>query len=327
MNVAISDLFRVLLPRNHPDGRLAMLAAYFDDSGTHTGGKWGPSKVVVVAGIFGTEWQLDSLDRAWRRHLDRPLCGRKERLSRFHMVDCQASQGEFTGWTRTETDYFCHQLATAIIESHIGGYGIAIARKDWDSLIKGDLRRVMGDAEGYAISQCFVRGLRWARDETFDPQMTFVFDKRIPEIERRGRTVGDAFQKQSKNPAIVGTAFLSSQAITPLQAADMIAWEVYHHALDILKDGVLKPPRRAAFQRLGKEMRLLTQIAQRRSIAMIANFIRSRDPRILKVAGDYFTNFDPDDPDYSFLSGKPPSETPDQPTPRIGRPGRRGRHQ
>jgi hypothetical protein len=92
-----------------------MLSAYFDDTGTHQGGKWGPSKIVAVAGIYGTESEMLSLEGMWREHLDAPLCGRKPPLKRFHMYDCQKSLNEFSGWTRTETDYFCHQLATVVI--------------------------------------------------------------------------------------------------------------------------------------------------------------------------------------------------------------------
>jgi len=59
------------------------------------------------------------------------------------MVDCQRSQGEFAGWTRTETDYFCHQLGAVIIDSGVAGYGFASSRKDWDDLIVGDARAVL----------------------------------------------------------------------------------------------------------------------------------------------------------------------------------------
>ena len=104
------------------------------------------------------------------------------------MVDCHDSQGEFTGWSRTETDYFCQQLQDEIINSGVGVYGIACSRADWDDIVTGELRDVLGDAEGYCISQCYVRALAWANATTFDPQITFVFDNRTPEIERRGKS-------------------------------------------------------------------------------------------------------------------------------------------
>jgi hypothetical protein len=284
-----------------------MLSAYFDDSGTHTGGKWGPSRIVLVAGIVGTEASLRSLEHNWQKHLDHPLCGRKDRLGRFHMVDCQNSRNEFAGWNRTETDYFCHQLQTAIIESGVAAYGMACSRQDWDDLVSGDVRAFLGDAESYCISQCFVRALRWAKANTFDPQITFIFDSRTPEIERRGKTIGHAFQQHEKNPAVVRTAFLSSQLVRPLQAADMFAWELYQHAREILSDGKIKPPSRPALKRFAVEkMSITTQIAQRPSIEKIAEFVRSSDPEFVRAAGDHFTNFDPENPDYSYLYGRKP---------------------
>ncbi len=145
-HVSMRELFRALLPRDCPDGWLGMITAYFDDSGTHTGGKHGPSKIVLVAGLFGTEGRMDGLDRMWKKHLAAPICGRKDRINRFHASDCYQSLGEFKGWTRTETDYFRQQLRTAIINSDVSAYGIACARKDWDELITGDLRSILGNS-------------------------------------------------------------------------------------------------------------------------------------------------------------------------------------
>src|SRR4029077_3372357 len=104
-----------------------------------------------------------------------PFCGMKDRIDRFHATDCYQSLGEFTGWTRTETDYFTYQLRTVIIESGVAAYGIACARKDYDELITGDIRKILGDPEGLCINQCFVRCLGWLQANTFDPKMTFVF--------------------------------------------------------------------------------------------------------------------------------------------------------
>ena len=165
------DLFGLLLPLDCSDGRLVMSRAYFDDSGTHKG-----SKAVVVAGIMGTESELASLDAMWKEQLDSPLCGLKPPIKEFHAYDCDQSVGEFLGWKRTETDYFRRQLREVIIRSHVGAYGIAYSRSDWDEIIVGDIRAIFGDAEGNAVRNCFVRSLQWAHSNTFDPDLSFVFD-------------------------------------------------------------------------------------------------------------------------------------------------------
>jgi hypothetical protein len=276
-----------------------MLTAYFDDSGTHAG-----SNIVLVAGILGTEWQLRSLERLWRKHIDKPLDGAKPRLRRYHATDCFNSTNEFSGWSRTETDYFSHELQTAIIESGVSAYGIGVQRNDWDEIVSGELRGFLGDAEGYAITQCYVKTLQWSRENTFDPEITFVFDNRPSEIQRRAKTIGDAFARHSENPRVAACEFFSSYDVCALQAADLFAWEVYQHATEIFAAGVMQPPRREALRRLEANIELTTQLATRRAIHQIADYISEQPPEYLKAAADHFTNFDPSRPDYSYLAGK-----------------------
>lgn len=276
-----------------------MLTAYFDDSGTHTGGKHGPSKIVLVAGIIGDENSLRVLDENWKKHLERPVEGLKDRLNRFHMFDCYDSRGEFAGWTRTETDYFCKLLQDVIIQSGVAAYGIACARQDWDELITGDLRGVLGDAESYCITQCYVRAVRFANEHP-DPKITFVFDKREPEVERRGRAMAHAF---AQHHVLVGPEFLSSKDSFALQAADLYAWELYQYAGQIFADGKAgSAPTRPAFKRFeAAGVRMANQIALRGSIQRIVQLGKKQDPDYMKVAAEHFTTFDPSDPESKSL--------------------------
>jgi hypothetical protein len=281
-----------------------MITAYFDDSGTHTGGKTGPSEIVLVAGIFGTESRMYGLDKHWKRHLASPLDGSKNKIARFHAYDCYQSIGEFAGWSRTETDYFRYQLRTAIIEAGVAAYGIACLRKDYDELITGDLRGVLGTPAGLCINQCFVRSLGWVQANTFDPEMAFVFDNRPPDVRRYTGTVYDAFARWIKSPPqLTGYAFLNSADTRPLQAADMVAWELYQYAKAMLIDGIGVPAHKEILH-LQKNMDLNAQIANRESIIKLRDFWTERfqdRPEHLKQMANHFNLFDPENPDYSRL--------------------------
>jgi hypothetical protein len=245
-----------------------MISAYFDDSGTHDA-----SKIVVMAGIVGTESEMMSLEGLWREHLERPLGGRKEKLSRFHAIDCDRSTGEFARWSRVETDYYKHELRAAIIRSHVAAYGFACVRKDWDDIIQGDVRDILGDPEGQAVRNCFVSALKWARENTFDPQIAFVFDDR-PHRARENRAVFDAFQRWGHPPELVGISFLTSHKIIPLQAADLFAWEFNRHAHEVLSKGLRTPASQEMLHFAGN-MQLRCQLAQRDKIAQIKEHVLS----------------------------------------------------
>ncbi|MEZ5888895.1 MAG: hypothetical protein R3D52_00720 [Xanthobacteraceae bacterium] len=76
---------------------MVMLAAYFDDSGTHD-----RSRIVVWGGFLGTCEQWATFDQAWRKKLARPLEG-KPPLKKFSVTDCQARRNEFEGYSVAES--------------------------------------------------------------------------------------------------------------------------------------------------------------------------------------------------------------------------------
>jgi hypothetical protein len=217
------------------------------------------------------------------------------------MYDCFNSIGEFTGWSRTETDYFCHQLQTETIESGVSAYGMACARKDWDELVTGDMRAALGNPEGQCVRNCFVKTIGWAQANTFAPQMNFIFDTRPSQTTRDARVVFDAFKEWVVAPQLVGIEFHSSYTTRLLQVADMIAWELYQYANDILVDN-LREPRRAQLKRLLKKMNFYAQIARRDSIEKIVAHWNKQDPKKRELMAKHFTYYDPLKPnDYSYL--------------------------
>ena len=171
-----------------------MLTAYFDDSGTHA-----DAEVVLWNGLFGNNFQWDHFNQLWAAKLQKPSPG-KEPLKRFHMANCQAADGEFSGWKRTETDFLVHELGDIILKCGLYCDCAVISRKDWNELITGDLFTALGDAEGYSLRMAFVRASKWARQTGGSDKIAFVFDRR-QEREKEGKRIYALFEHLSKDRA------------------------------------------------------------------------------------------------------------------------------
>lgn len=286
-HIPIREVAQIILPvGSREDGALAMMSAYFDDSGTHRG-----SAVIVTAGLVGTVDQWAALEKAWAVELSAPICGLKDPIPYFHMTECQASRGHFRGWNRTETDYFCKRLQDIILDACLYGYGFGCEVSQWDALIKGDIRDIIGNAEHYSIRNCFVRSVGWAQNQSPPPDdMTFVFDDR-PQIKRDTDIVYDVFKRQAEPPPdITGLAYLSAQKTIPLQAADIIAWEFYQAARSVL---LRENSRRPQFDRFVSKMRFDTQIADRAGIEKVLDYFSGQNAEVIEAMANHFRTFNP----------------------------------
>jgi hypothetical protein len=210
-----------------------MLTAYFDDSGTHAG-----ANITLLAGIFGNQYQWDHFNTLWRKTLDEPLSGTKPRLLRFHMTDCFNSLNEFSGWKRTETDFFAHELSNIIFRCGLWGCATSVTGRAWDEHVTGELRRAAGDAEGGAIRNCFHLTLDWARNfARHEREVAFVFENR-PERKKEYEAIYSVFSDYAREtdtpPQLVSLTFANGFKSLPIQAADLFAWEVYQDELHFL---------------------------------------------------------------------------------------------
>jgi hypothetical protein len=261
-----------------------MLHAFFDDSGTHSG-----SDIVLMAGVFGHPNQWDYFSDLWAKKLADP-CPGKPPLTRFHMAHCQAGDGEFSGWNRTETDYLVHELGTIILNVGIFGFGGAIARKHYNELIIGDLRRSSGDAETMCIINSFVKVITWAKEFAPGHSLALVFEDR-PQKKRDIQKIYDVYRGFTDGPEtsdsnIASVSFASSKKILPLQAADLFAWEIYQDSLDSLAGRrESEGPRRKQLLRLMKGGRLRVELCGPDNVL---NMARTRpDPAMLKALADH----------------------------------------
>jgi hypothetical protein len=266
-----------------------MISALFDDSGTHAS-----SSIVVVAGLVGRQGPLECLAKSWAKELEKPIEGRKGPLKRFHMYDCRESRGEYDGWSRTETDWHAHLLRQKIIEADVVTYGIAVSRNDWDELVVGSNRAIFGDAEQFCGINCMLVAQKWAQDNCHDTKMRFVFDDRTEEMKRHARVVHDAYRRWVSDLELPVLEFKNSHQEILMQAADMVAWEVYQHAKDIIESGINGPPKREEFKKLIKGTDFIGQVATREVIEHARNdYWDQKDPELMDAIANHFSTYDP----------------------------------
>lgn len=279
-HISIRDFAGVVLSSGATDGILCMLKAYFDDSGTH-----GDSDIVLMAGVFGYPNQWDVFSERWANQLANP-CPGKLPLERFHMAHCQAGAGEFTGWKRHETEFLVHELGTIIFDCGIYGFGGAVARKYWDEFIVGDRRRAIGDAETLCIINCFVKLIAFATHIAPARELAMVFDDR-PQKARDIEKIYSVYGALKEAGLEITSATLASaKKVLPLQAADLLAWELYQDAQDALagrRDNW--GPRRDQLKRLLKSRRIRIEFCSPATIKKMAAI--QHDPKLLAKMADY----------------------------------------
>src|SRR5688572_7961691 len=138
---SINDLARVSLPNRGDQGMFAMLEFYLDDSGTHNG-----SRVLVWGGIVGFKDFVGDLESAWKKQLRHP-CDNKPPIKAFHSSHLAAGDGEFEGYNQAERDITRYNFRKIILDAGLTVVSFGISVRDWDDIIRGPDRLIMGSGE------------------------------------------------------------------------------------------------------------------------------------------------------------------------------------
>jgi hypothetical protein len=220
-------------------GLLLMLAAYFDDSGTHD-----DARAVAWGGFIATTERWAAFDKAWRAKLAMPLPD-KPALRRFSLSKCQALAPPFESYSRAEGDLLQAEFRQIIVDHKLLGIAYAVDRPCWNRLVTGPALEHLGDAEQVCFSSCF-RGAIERAVEYFphETMLSLHFDqgRKSPKLDAVVSRI-----VYSGKPDLVNISFDMVEKFTPLQAADIIATENYWHAQGFLNGDLNPRPHLAHF--------------------------------------------------------------------------------
>jgi hypothetical protein len=230
------EVARLCFPSFKRGGIMLMLAAYFDDSGTHT-----TSRVVVWGGFMTTAEKWASLNEAWQAKLARPLAG-KAPLEKFALADCQGCREAFTGYSRAESDLLQNEFRQLIVDANLVGMTYAADCDDWQRLVTGPALDYFGDAETVCFSACFNGAIERARRFFDDDLMLSLHFDRGRKSPKLDAIVGKVTTAYKGAPEIVNISFNRVKDFPGLQTADIIATENYWHAKGVIEGNVQPRP-------------------------------------------------------------------------------------
>jgi hypothetical protein len=204
------------------DRLVGVLKAYLDESADGTS-----EHVFVVAGWLGHSG-------VWEKFIPR-WCKRvlSEGVERFHMTRCNSGHEEFHGWPDGRRNALIADLIALICEFELTGFGAGILLEDYRGVKQAN---PAAKANIWLNNPYFIT-FNWCIQEmclAHRGEQIAILNDRHEGVEFR---LGEYFNQISDEPAVVYSKQLSSLTFgnskdqIPLQAADLVAWEVRRELL------------------------------------------------------------------------------------------------
>ena len=204
-----------------------MLEFYYDDSGTHRG-----SRVAVWGGIAGHTEYCNELEVAWKSQLTHP-CDGKPPIKAFHSSLLSAGRGEFEGYSEAEKDLTRRNFRKIILDAGLTVLSFGVSISDWDEIVTGDARILMGDAERYAFAVAIRDSCRDA--ESDGQPLSFKFDRGRKSMALDS-IVEHAIDAAGIDVNSVSYGYSPVLGNMGLQAADLVAHETYRFLTNYIDD-------------------------------------------------------------------------------------------
>lgn len=230
------ELSRAIL--GDQDGYVAVIKIYMDESGTHGGSdKSPPSPFVTVGACLAQPKSWKTFTTAWN------AAKKPDGINVYHAVDCANQRREFKGWSKPQSDAFAKKMLP-IVGKHVGWIvcvGIEMAPFEEAMKAHPHLRKLFGTP----YEACFQWTVQLILDkvEELSSRESLAFFHECNDYQSEALKSFDwVKQHRRKHASNMTIAFGGKDKYTPLQAADIVAYEG-NKRLRGLRDG--REPRKA----------------------------------------------------------------------------------
>ncbi|HEY2962549.1 MAG TPA: DUF3800 domain-containing protein [Pyrinomonadaceae bacterium] len=209
---------------------MVMLSAYMDETG-HS--KDERQRFNGMAGLLAPAEKWIEFEDNWNR----TLTSKEFHLPYFHMREFEGRHpdtgkpvGRFRGWTKEKRERLYSKLMRHIANAHALPYGAVIAMEDWRSLSEAQQKALHDDPYFLAYRSVIALSTSFLEFKRAPPnvQVAFMFSDQV-EFKYRALQLYDEIYKtgmfikrSAKRPA-----FEDMRNYAPLQAADIVAYEMY----------------------------------------------------------------------------------------------------
>jgi hypothetical protein len=226
-----------MLERTGRDWLLAMYELYFDDSGTST-----QSQIAIAACYISRKRGWDEFVREWDAVAYEEGFGGHA----FHMADFLApkDQGKkpWCDWDGAKMKHVYERLAKVINVNKQIGIAVAIPKAVYNNLPER-IRKYHGSEHyTFAVRMCLMRILDWRIKSQISLPMQYVFDWEEPWTAKYKEITGLMGGVHEKLKPFFGLdgggfSFQHKEVYKPLQAADILAWQMNNYMPKIYPHG------------------------------------------------------------------------------------------
>jgi hypothetical protein len=223
------------LERAGVDWLIAVYETYLDDSGTNA-----QSEIAIAAAYVSTEPGWRKFCREWDE------ARLSEGFDFFHMAEFVAprEQGHkpWCDWDNSKKDRVYERLARIINENKRIGVGVAIPKKLYDSVPQRIRDHYGNEHYTFAVRMCIMQIAEWRAKSAISLPMQYIFDWEKPGTPKHQEISSLMTNVHEKLMPYFGLdtggySFQTKRTFEPLQAADILAWQVNNYMPKIYPEG------------------------------------------------------------------------------------------
>lgn len=246
----IRHLSNALFPFDQKNRVMVMVmdyTGYFDES-ENTLDKTRPNlpRVYTVAGCVGTDRQWLKFQKKWKAILGREVLPRWREVYGdnkpvfFHMTDFDNPHSKIYGdWPTARKVAFLRQLHNIMSAHSLRRFSSSTVVSDYEDLAPEE-QYAMGNPHVHGAVSCFklIRG--WADKVKIYDRFLYVFESGSPHEKKLRRCTADLTDEQKDAYRISKIAFVDKREMSPLQGADILAFETRKEMCRQLDPGTRK---------------------------------------------------------------------------------------